>query len=307
VLSGDVLPAVAGSAFVMCLFLLLGRWAGALGAAFAVTLAFFWANFSSAVLLDFEAEPTWENTYRLMKWKPDERNKLVDWLPRAALVLVVVGLLSRWVGLLAGRFLPEKHRWGANLLVWSPRIAAVVVVSGWLVLEPAAAAPEWKYLRYQLAAVMLVSWVALDAVARAEAGAEIAFQLAAMFFAAAILLLHVSYLSIVHISVIFTFALLGIAIVAALGGSDTSGAIPAAVVFLPGLILATRPSLSDHAVKAHCFWMIALTPLVLLPFAIPAVARKTTWDMTVLRCVLVLAPLVAAIVIAQQHAQLAYE
>jgi len=53
--------------------------------------------------------------------------------------------------------------------------------------------------------------------------------------------------------------------------------------------------------------MIALAPLVLLPFIIPTVARKTTWDMTALRSVLVLATLVAAIVITTQHAKLAFE
>src|SRR5205807_8647466 len=40
------LPAAGGAALVVCVFALLGRWAGALGSAAAVVVAFAWANFA---------------------------------------------------------------------------------------------------------------------------------------------------------------------------------------------------------------------------------------------------------------------
>ena len=52
---------------------------------------------------------------RLIPWKPAE-NAPAGWqsLPRAAILMVVVGLLSRWIGLLAARYLPERYWWGAS-------------------------------------------------------------------------------------------------------------------------------------------------------------------------------------------------
>src|SRR5262245_42930006 len=102
-LSNDVLPAAAGGAFILCLFLLLGRWAGALGSAVAVVVAILWANFT-LINAQFE-EPTWTNTFRLLPWKPGEDVAGWNWLPRAAFVLVVVGLISRWLGMIAARLL----------------------------------------------------------------------------------------------------------------------------------------------------------------------------------------------------------
>src|SRR5919108_3201727 len=145
-LQNDVLPAAGGGALVLCVFLLLGRWAGALGSAAAIVVAFLWANFT-LTYLKFDDKPTWENTARLIPWKPVEGAPGWHWLPRAALVLVVVGLVSRWIGMIAARSLPGRLWWGANLLVWAPRLAGVIVVSGWLASGRAAAAPEWEWLR----------------------------------------------------------------------------------------------------------------------------------------------------------------
>src|SRR5688572_4257246 len=96
----DVLPAAGGAALVYCLFAATGRWATALGSAAAVVVAFVWANYTFAGL-------EWEKagTSRLIAWKPDDPQQAWMWLPRAALVLVLVGLLSRWLGLIAGRLL----------------------------------------------------------------------------------------------------------------------------------------------------------------------------------------------------------
>jgi hypothetical protein len=305
-LQNDVLPAAGGGALILCLFLLLGRWAGALGSAAAITVAFLWSNFTLTFLRP-DDKPTWENTARLIPWKPADNAPGWQWMPLAAFLLVGVGLVSRWIGLLARRNLAERFWWGSYLLVWAPRLAGAIVVSGWLASGPAAAAPEWAGLRWQLAAAMFFIWIALDGVARAEFGAEVAAYLAATFLVAGTILLYTHNARQMEIAVILGFAFIGIAVVSTLGGCDTSGAIPAGVVFLPGLLFATRPSWPPHNVPVHCLWMVALAPLVLLPFAIPAVADKRGRLVRLLRAALVLAPLIAAIVLASEHEKLVFE
>ena len=294
-LQSDVLPAAGGAAIVLCLFLFLGRWAGALGSALAVVVAFLSSNFTLANLKD--DKPTWENVHRLIPFKPGEEPPGWHWLPCAALILIVVGLVSRWIGMLAARSLPERQWWGANLLVWAPRIAAVILVSGWISSGKAASEPDWKYLQYQLAGAMFVIWVALDGVARNEAGAEVAAYLAAMFLVAVAIFLYASFPSSVEVSLILCCAMFGIAVVSGLGGSDASGAIPAGVAFLPGLLLGVRPSLSENQVPVICFWLVAAAPAALLPFLIPTQSEKNTWFLRISRAVLVLAPLVAAMIL----------
>jgi hypothetical protein len=78
-------------------------------------------------------------------------------------------------------------------------------------------------------------------------------------------------------------------------------------VFLPGLVLAGRPSLAENSVPAVSFWLVALAPLALLPFAIPAITRRTGRLTPAIRALLVLAPLVAAAILASQHEQIVFE
>lgn len=291
-LKQDLLPAAGGAALVMCAFLALGRWAGALGSAAAVVVGFTWANYTFEV--------GWENTGRLVPWNPDRY--VWHWLPRAAVILVGVGLVSRWIGLLAGRFLPERRWWVANLLVWVPRWAAVVVVSGWLVPTQAADLP---WVRPALATAMLLSWIALDGVARSGAGGQVAAYQSAMFLAAAAVLIHHHWGGAMELAVVLGFALFGIAVAAGAIKSDTSGAVPATVGFLPGLILSGRIQV-DSQVPLASFWLVALAPLTLLPFLIPWVNRQNRWLVIPLRTLLVLAPLVVSVVLAMQHEQLAF-
>jgi len=271
-------------------------------------VAFLWSNFTLS-FLKLDDKPTWENTARLIPWKPADGAPGWHWMPLAALLLVGVGLLSRWIGLIARSSLPERLWWGSLLLVWAPRLAGVIVVAGWLATGKAATAPEWQWLRWQLAAVMFVVWIALDGVARAEFGGEVAAYLAVTFLVAGIILLYTHNARFMEVAVILGFAIFGIAVVAILGECDSSGAIPGGVVFLPALMLATRPSWAEnsHKVPAHCLWMVALAPLVLLPFALPAVAAKRGWLVRLLRAAVVLAPLIAAIVLASEHEKLVFE
>lgn len=290
-----VLPAAGGAALVLCALLALGRWAAALGSAAAVVAGFAWANYT------FDA-PSWDNTGRVFPWKPD--GPTWQYLPRAALVLVAVGLLSRWVGLIAGRYLPERRRWGANLLVWAPRLAGVAVVSGWLVPLPWAADMPWLWPA--LAAAMLLTWAALDGVARSGAGAEVSAYQCAAFLAAGAVLIHAHSARFMDAANILGFALLGVAVAAGAAKTDASGAAPATAAFLPGLMLNGRYQ-TESAVPPACFWLVGLAPLALLPFLVPRVARQNRWLLAGGRAALVLAPLVVAVVLAMRHETLVFE
>jgi hypothetical protein len=303
-----VLPGAGGAALVMCVFLLFGRWAGALGSAAAVAFGFVWGNFEMP-----KGEPTWANTMvRMIPLKPDPEAVGYQWLARAALALVVVGLVSRWLGLIALRALPERGWWGASAFVWAPRVVAVFAVSGWLTVGEAA--QSVPLLRPQIAVVMLLVWVALDGIARNGAGAQVAGYSAAMLMAAAAVLIHAHSARFMELAVVLGSAMFGIAVASALvkpdargQEPDTSGAIPAVVAFLPGLLLGARPSLAENNVPGACFWLVLLTPLVLLPFLLPAVTRKTGWEVPALRAALVLLPLVVAVALAAHYETIAVE
>jgi hypothetical protein len=304
-----VLPAAGGAAFAMCLFLVLGRWAAALGSAVAVVVGFACANFTFTAL-------EWEKTGRVFPWKLDEPYPAWHLLPRGALILVVVGLISRWLGLFAGSRLTKPHPdnrsaegaarywWVANLVTWLPRIAAVGVASGRLVSPQASEYGAWVWPA--LAAGMLLSWIALDGIAHAGAGAQVAAYQSAIFLGAGIVLLYAHSARFMDIGVILSFAMLGVAVAAGAAKADASGAIPAGVAVLPGLMLNGR-ILTESNVPLASFWLIALAPLALTPFLIPSLAVRNGWIVRIVRAVLVLTSVVIAVVMAAQHEQLVFE
>lgn len=293
----SVLPAAGGAALVVGLFAVLGRWAGAAGSAAAVVAGFAWGNYTFGAL-------SWEATGRLVPWMSDGPHPAWHWLPRAAVVLVVVGLFSRWVGLLAALRLPDHRRWGAGLLVWAARVAAVAVVSVWLVSGPEG--EKDPLLRPALAATMLLSWVALDGTARAAAGGQAAAYLAATLLAAGTVLLYAHSARFMELGVVAGCALFGVAVAAAAAKTDASGAVPAGVAFLPSLLLNGR-LLTDSAVPPASFWLVGLAPLALVPFLVPAVARQNRWLLLSLRTAFILAPLVTAVALAAAAEKLAFE
>lgn len=311
-LQNAVLPAAGGAALLLCAFLLLGRRAGALGSAAAVVFGFVCGNFTLAKLEG--AAPTWESTWRLVRWTPSEEGALgTDWLVRAGLVLVVVGLVSRWFGHLAERALPNRYWWGPYAVVWLPRVVAVFVASAWLVRGGAAEAPEWAFLRWAIVAVMLLMWVALDGLSRAGTGSQTAVYASAMLMTGAALLLYAHTAKLMEVAVILGSALFGVALASARARSgpeghepDTSGAVPAAVALLPGLVLGARPGLTTE-VPAVAFWLVALAPVLLLPFLSPAITRTHGRWAPVLRAALLLMPLVIAVALAARYETLAFE
>jgi hypothetical protein len=310
--TGYMYPGVRGA--------ICGRQLVALGVAAAVVIAFLAGNFTLDNLKPRE-EPSWDNTTRLVPWKPGENAAGWHWLPRAGLLLVAVGLLSRWIGLVAARYLPDRLWWGANLLVWAPRIAVVVVAAGWLASGKANEGKDWLW--YALAGAMLLGWVALDGVARSgpepetdydpradrepdvSCSAEVAVYLWLILLAGGAVLLYAHSGRFMEIAVVLGSAMFGVAVAAWSVRADASAAVPAAVAVLPGLMLNSLIQLDNHLVPKESFWLVALAPVTLLPFLIPVLGRSTAWYVRVLRLILVLAPLVAAVYLAAKYEAIA--
>ena len=295
------LPSAAGAALVTCMFLSLGRWAAALGSAVAVVVGFGWAN------ADWTPHPTdaseWALPGRVIPWSPAVEAPTWHSLPRAAVILLVSGVVSRWLGSVVARYLDERRRWGAELLVWGVRSSIVAVVGPALV--PPALAGEVGWLKPAFIPVMLGLWVALDFVARDRAGHEVAAYLAAAFFAAGAVLIYHHTARFMDLAVMCGCAAGGVALASLPTRADASGLVPLGVVGLPGLMLNGH-YLVDSQVPVASFWLVALAPLGLIPSLIPSVARLPRWVVITLRALLVLSPLVVAVVLAAQHEQLAF-
>jgi hypothetical protein len=103
--------------------------------------------------------------------------------------------------------------------------------------------------------------------------------------------------------------------VAVIGGAtraDVSGAIPAAVAFLPGFLAGgwyqtSDPDLGISKVPREAFILAACAPLALLPFLVPALGRRNDWLTRIARLVLIIVPLVIAMALADAHEKLAFE
>jgi hypothetical protein len=287
------LPAAGGAAFVYVLFLALGRWAAALGSAAAVIVGYSTANFNFAAL-------EYEGTFRLIPWRP---NELSTWhsLPRAALVLTGVGLLSRWLGLLATRFVPERRWWVPNLLVWLPRWVAILIVGSWLI--PAPLAQDYLWIKPALGAAMLFSWIAVDGAARGGASADAILGMAAAFFAAAIVIIFAHSTRFMDIALVLSAALVGVGLAAHAAKADASGAVPAAIGFLPGLMLNARYQ-TESLVPVASFWLVALAPLAWLPLSHPWIARQSPALLRIARLVLLIIPLAIAVALAMKYESL---
>jgi hypothetical protein len=285
-----VIPSAGAAALALGLFLLLGRWAGALGSGAAVVAGFAFAN--------------WHQKAPLLPWTPGDRVGR-DWLMPSAALLVAVGLLSRWGGLIAHHFVnPSRWWWAANAVVWVPRATAVLLVSGWGL--PAELATEEPNLRWLVAAGTLLAWVAFDGVARAGCSNEAVALLALAAACSGGVMIFAHSGKYLDIGTMLGMALFGVAVVGAVGKADVSGAIPAALGFLPGFVAGGR-FVTTSNVPVESFWLAGLAPLALLPFLVPALARQSYWPIRLVRLLLVLAPLAAALFLANYHDPLKFD
>lgn len=308
-----VVPAAGAAALGTGLFLALGRWAGALGAGVGAPAGVAFANWQ-------------QGKAARLAWTPGD--KTGDWLLVAILALVAVGLLTRWLGLAADRYLnqrrgtvssffranradrpgqPLSEWWGSAAVVWVPRAVAVVVVAGWVV--PVKLAEEEPNLRWAVAGAMLLAWLPADNVARRGAGGQVLAYLSACLLAAGGVMLYAHSGKLTEAATMVGMALFGVAVIGGAARADVSGAIPAAVAFLPGFLAGGRYLTADpdiSKVPVGAFVLAALAPLALLPFLIPQLGRRNDWFTRAARLVLILTPLGIALVLADAHETLAF-
>lgn len=297
-----VVPAAGAAALALALVLCLGRWAGALGSGVAVLAGIAFAN--------------WQMKTPYLPWASEKPGKA--WFLPAAAVLVAVGLASRWVGLMLEKYKKQpqtyaasgigQYRWWwlANLAVWVPRVAAVAWVSGWGIA--AETATEEPTLRWLIAAGSLLGWAAFDAVARAGCSKEAValLSLAAVF--AGGLLVYSHSATDMEIATMLGMALFGVAVVGVAAKADVSGAVPALFGFLPGFLAYGRWLTIDNGkTPVESYWLVGLAPLALVPFLVPALARRNGVLLRLLRLLLILAPLVVALYLAHRAAPISFE
>jgi hypothetical protein len=158
-----------------------------------------------------------------------------------------------------------------------------------------------------ISATMLLHWVVFDSLARSDCGAEAAAFQSAALFAAGMVMLYSHTAKFAELGIALGCALFVVAVATAIGKLNASGAVPAGVAILPGLMLATRPSLPDNTIPPTSYWLIALAPLVLTPFLIPRLARQHGWLARIVRAALILTPLVIAVALAARGEKLPWE
>jgi hypothetical protein len=183
------------------------------------------------------------------------------------------------------------------LLGWALRLAGSALAA-WL-LAPAAdeSLPSW--LPCAFAAVVLAEWVVGERSTQRPAGAGGLWALAVSALAASGVLLHAHFGRAAEASLILAGALAGVAAVAWLRGVDGGGAVPAAAVLLPGLLLVGQATTFSEVPRAS-FVLAALSPLALAP-SLPGFFRRLAGPrMALLRLGLVLVPAALAVALAMR-------
>lgn len=281
-----VLPAAGAAAFTCALVLAVDRRLGALASALAILAGLAYANLTELRL----------------PWNPDPAKSVSvawEWLPRAVILLVAVGLVSRWLGLALNRW-----QWLATPAVWLPRLAATILVAFWLVPERVREPEPW--LLPGLAAVAFLDWLILDGLARAL-DATLPFDLAAMMIAASVVILYSHSARFMDVAVMAGAAFFAIGLVArAARPVDMSGAVPASVALLPGLLLSTHVS-TESLVPKSAYLLVALASLALAPSLIPALARRAGPLAMIFRFAILLIPLILAGILAGRVETLPWE
>ena len=198
-------------------------------------------------------------------------------LPWAALGVLCVGRVAR---------LPDLPLIDAWLLR-----AAASVTAAWLVI-PAKLQDDIAWLMPAFALVVLIEWAVLETLAAQPPGGTVIFCLALAFSIASLVFLQASWASKAETAIVLAAALTGIAIVAAWGGVDGSGAVPVAALLLPGLML-----MGKHQTASELPWQVfALTgcaPLALIA-TLPFCRSQSVWR-RMLQLALVIAPLGGAV------------
>jgi hypothetical protein len=202
------------------------------------------------------------------------------WLPAAALLALVAGGVAR----------PLPWRTGRRLL-WG----AAAGLTAWL-LVPSSLAETWWAIP-TLGLVILAEWDLIDRLALTTPGGQVPLFLAAAFLAGSLVILHAHSGRLAEVALIAGGALTGLAVVAWWARIDCAGVVPAAVVLLPGVLLAGQTETYSD-VPDSAFALVALAPLVLVVTLAEGLHHWPRLRVALLRGILILVPLVSALVLA---------
>jgi hypothetical protein len=166
--------------------------------------------------------------------------------------------------------------------------------------EPTRATFVW--LAPAFAAVVFLEWELLQRLAAEPPDGGVLLCLALALMTAGVVLLYASIARWMEAAVICASALAGMGLVAWWRRADASGAIPAAVVILTGLLLMGQRETGVETIPWSAFAVAALAPLMLAgawPIRHwPGLPRHLA------RLLLILIPLIVAILLAQQAGDL---
>jgi hypothetical protein len=211
-------------------------------------------------------------------------------LPPAALAALWVGRIAR---------LPDLQ---PSAGCWLR--AATAIGIAWLVI-PAETRSEIDWLAPAFAAVVFAQWVLLERLAARVPDGSVPLCLALALLAAGAVLIHANSARLMNAAIVLASAFAGIAAVSWWRRVDAGGAVPAAGVLLPGLLLMGKQETVSE-IPWNAFALPALAPL-LLAEALPLAGwQGSRWQRVrfLLMVLVVLIPLAAAIYIAREAAPL---
>lgn len=275
-----VVPAVAGGALGVVLLVALSRrlaWpAAALGACGGAALA------------------NWGGGY--FAWELGERS--FQGIAPAALILTLVGVVTEPLS-----YLKRRPR-AIGVAMWALRIAATICLAGWV-------APDWPD-RLALAGLISLQWAVLDLAAqplrnrRGNRSAQILLLQSLAILLAGGVVLYAHSMRLADFLNLAGAAALGVALAGYAANVDVRGALPVGAVVLPGVLFVARET-TTSLVPVSAYALAASAPLTLIPWVIPALARRDGWTGTLLRFAVVLALAIGAVACAGRVETLPWE
>lgn len=204
------------------------------------------------------------------------------WLPLVTLVALLIGGIAHlpWMSSGAG--------WGLR--------GAIAANAGWL-LTPADLRGEYLWAPLALGGVILAEWAVLEALA----GTGSVPLLAALpAIATSVVLIHAGTERMCEFALMLAGSLAGVGVAAAALRAPASAASAGAAVIVPALLLSGSHD-TESKVPTVAFVLVALAVLTLVPSLVPAWQRRQRSGLWAVQLILLLAPLVVAVLLAQHY------
>lgn len=215
-----------------------------------------------------------------MPWLPDGYDW--HWLPWLGLAALLAGTVCN---------LPGRPRAGLWL--------TALVGSGLWVLMPAELrlSPWWSVPAFEV--IVVAGWAAADEQANRLPGAVVPCWLALAMLAGAVVLIHAGIARFMDVALTMAAGLGGIALASLWRPGKTGSVMGAACVVLAGLMLVGWTN-GVSEVPLTCFALVGLAPATLGLTLFGPPSGLATWRRILVQTVVLLAPLVAAVILAMR-------